>query len=209
MNTLYTLSAVVIASASTSVLAGISTYTDASSQISSITNSADFNGLINFQSLYEYNEDGLEVSIDRSYFSWNPPGFDGSEMFYAGTGSLDLVEISLGGSDFADIDMQVSSGWLENGPATMYLWVQAYQDGNLVQEFDIDAIGGQYIGLQGGGFDQLFIGSYVTAEVRDLHDASQRNAIAIDNIRAGTVPAPGTLAIPVMLLAGLRPKRTR
>tara|TARA_R110002072_G_scaffold42064_3_gene117427 strand:- start:33143 stop:33772 length:630 start_codon:yes stop_codon:yes gene_type:complete len=200
-------SAALIAAASSCVFAGIATYTSESSQIDSITNSANFNGLINFQSLHEYSEDGLEVSIDRSYFSWNPPGFDGSEMFYAGTGSLDLVEISLGGVDFADIDLQVSSGWLENGPATMYLWVQAYQDGNLVQEFDIDAIGGEYIGFQGGGFDQLFIGSYVSADVRDLHDASQRNAIAIDNIRAGTVPAPGTLAIPAMLLAGLRRKR--
>jgi hypothetical protein len=207
MNRAQVLSTVLIAAFSAGVSAGISTYTSENSLISSITNTANFNSLLNFQSLQNYTEDGLEVSIDRTYFSWDPPGFDGSEMFYAGTGSLDLVEISLEEDEFADIDMQVSSGWLEDGPAIMYLWIQAYNDGNLVQEFDINAIGGEYIGFQGGGFDQIFIGSYVTAEIRDLHDAGQRNAVAIDNIRAGSIPAPSTLTVPAMLIVGLR--RTR
>ena len=45
------------------------------------------------------------AGANRTYFSWEAPGFDGSEMFYANTGSLELVNISLSsGADFNDLD---------------------------------------------------------------------------------------------------------
>jgi len=164
---------------------------------------ADFNGIANNQSLMNYQEDGLGVSVNRSYFSWDAPGFDGSEMFYAGTGSLELVEISrTNGEDFNDLDMQISSGWSPNGIGDMYLLIQVYDDGQLTQEFDLNAITGDYVGLVGGGFDRVLIGSYATAEVRDSHVSNERNAIAIDNLRAGTmVPAPSSIAM--LALAGM------
>jgi len=188
--------------------ASISTYTSDISQIGSETNYADFNELVVEQSLLGYQEDGLQVSSHRDYFSWDAPGLDGSEMYYANTGALELIEISkVDGSDFNDMDMQLSSGWSPNGPGTMYLWMQVYSDGGLVAEFNLDVLTGDYVGLTGGGYDTVMIGSYVNAEIRDLHDAGQWNAIAIDNLRAGTVPAPGTLLIPALAAAGLRRRR--
>jgi len=195
---------------SSNALASISTYSSDVSLIGGISNSANFNSLVNDQSLLGYEEGGLEVSADRNYFSWNAPGLDGSEMFYANTGALELVDITLvSGADFTDLDMQISSGWspVEIGP--MYLWVQLYDDGGLVQEFDIDATTGDYIGLVGGGFDQILIGSYASAEIRDSHTSNARNAIAIDNIRVGTVvPAPGTLLVSAIGMIGLRRRRS-
>ena len=192
-----------LAISASGVLAGISTYTSDTSLMGSLIGEADFNGLVNNQSLMNYQEGGLGVSINRSYFSWNPQGFDGSEMFYAGTGSLELVEISrTNGEDFNDLDMQISSGWSPDEIGDVYLWIQIYTDGELLQEFDLNTITGDYVGLVGGGFDRVLIGSYVTADIRDSHVANARNAIAIDNLRAGTmIPAPGSIAI--LAIAGM------
>jgi len=187
----------------------VSTYTSDISLNGGESNYASFNGLAEDQSLTGYQEDGLEVSVNRDYFSWNAPGFDGSEMFYANTGSFELVSISLvNGEDFGDMEMQVSSGWSPVGLGTMYLWIQLYSDGGLVSEIDLDATTGEYVGLVGGGFDQVLIGSFATGGLRDEHNTSNRNAIALDNIRVGTVvPAPGTLAVAALGLIGLRRRR--
>jgi len=195
---------------SANTVAGIFTFGGESSMISDVTNAADFNSLTHGQSLMGYEEDGLRVSVNRTYFSWDAPGLDGSEMFYANTGSLELVDISLSsGVDFNDLDMQVSSGWTQNGIGTVYLWIQLYDDGGLVGEFDLDSQSGQYVGIAGGGFDQVLIGSYATGEIRDGHTPNARNAIAIDNISAGTfVPAPGAFALFVVGgIAGMRRRR--
>lgn len=189
--------------------AGIATYTSDSTMIGDVTNSADFNGLVDEQSLDGYQEGGLEVSVSRDYYSWNAPGLDGSEMFYASTGALELVDISLvSGEDFSDIDMQISSGWSPIEVGTMYLWVQLYDGESLVSEFDIDATTGEYVGFIGGGFDLIRIGSYASSEIRDSHDENARNAIAIDNISVGTfVPAPGSLALGFVGLVAMRRRR--
>ncbi len=87
--------------------------------------------------------------------------------------------------------------------------MQAFNNGSLVYQADRDlSVPGEYLGLMGGGFDEVRIGSYVNAATRDLHDAAQRNAIAIDNLRAGSIPAPGTLAVPAIVMLGLRPRRS-
>tara|TARA_R110000737_G_scaffold2923_10_gene9316 strand:+ start:97411 stop:98040 length:630 start_codon:yes stop_codon:yes gene_type:complete len=205
----WTIGALVSATLASATLASVSTYTSDISMISDITNAANFNGLVNEQSLSGYQEGGLELNSDRDYFSWNAPGLDGSEMFYANTGELGLIDITLvDGSDFSDMDMQISSGWSPSQIGTMYLWVQLYNDGGLVGEFDIDATTGEYIGLVGGGFDQVSIGSYGSAAIRDSHNHAARNAIAIDNISVGTyVPAPGTLMLSGLGLIGLRRRR--
>ena len=192
-----------------SASASVATYTAAESQMGSQTNIADFNDLVVQQSLFEYQEDGLQVSTNRDYFSWNAPGLDGTEMYYANTGSLELVDITkVDGSNFNDVEMQVGSGWTPDAIGLVYIWVQAYADGSLVAEFDIDMLSGEYLGLTGGEFDQIKIGSYADAASRDLHDDTLRNAIAIDNLSVGTVvPAPGTLMIPALAGIGLVRRR--
>ena len=179
--------------ATSGACAGITSYTDTSSMLTDITNSADFNGLAPGQSLVGYEEDGFRLNVNRTYFSWDAPGLDGSEMFYSNTGALELVEITMSnGEDFRDVDMQISSGWTQSQVGLTYIWAQLYDDGQLVGEFDVDMVTGSYLGLAGGGFDQILIGSYVTASIRDAHNSNERNAIAIDNLRQGTlVPAPG------------------
>lgn len=175
----------------------IATYMNDSSEMGSVTNFASFNRLIDGQSLLNYQEDGLVVSVDRDYFYWNAPGMNGSDIFYAGTGSLELVEITkVSGENFDDLDMQISSGWTASQVGTVYLWIQLYDDGDLVFEGDLNSVSGKYVGIQGGGFDRVLIGSYVNAGVRDGHDPFARNAIAIDNLSAGTrVPTPGGVAL--------------
>tara|TARA_R110002111_G_scaffold67833_1_gene110292 strand:+ start:3888 stop:4553 length:666 start_codon:yes stop_codon:yes gene_type:complete len=209
MNDQVSIAVCTLAISASVLIAGISTYTSDTSLMGSIVGHAEFNGLVNNQSLMNYQEDGLGVSINRSYFSWNPQGFDGSEMFYAGTGSLELVEISRSnGEDFIDLDMQISSGWSPTEIGHMYLWIQVYNDGQLTQEFDLDSVTGNYVGLVGGGFDRVLIGSYATAGIRDSHIYNERNAIAIDNLRAGTmIPAPNGIAI--FSFAGMLTARRR
>lgn len=159
-----------------------------------VTGFSDFNTLSDGQSLMGYQEGGLVTSVNRSYYSWDAPGLDGSEMFYASTGSLELTSISReNGDDFQDLDMQISSGWTPNSIGTVYLWIQLYDNGNLVFEDNLNAQSGEYVGIVGGGFDQVLIGSYASESVRDSRNPNARNAIAIDNLSAGTfVPTPGT-----------------
>lgn len=181
--------------------AGISNYTNDASLIVDVTAFSDFNTLTPGQSLMGYEEGGIRTSVNRTYFSWDAPGLDGSEMFYASTGSLEQTEITrTTGEDFSDIDMQISSGWTPNAIGPVYLWVQLLNDGNLVFESNIDIQSGDYVGFVGGGFDEILIGSYASEAVRDARDPAARNAIAIDNISVGTfVPTPGGISL---LLAG-------
>jgi len=191
--------------------AGVTASTSASSLIVDATNAALFNDLTDGQSLLGYEEDGVRVSVNRTYYNWDVPGLDSSGMFYPNTGSLELVDISRSsGADFQDLDMQIASGWSPESIGTVFVWVQLYNDGSLVQEFDIDMLAGSYLGFAGGGFDQVLIGSYVNAERRDLHNPFERNAIAIDNLRLGTlVPAPASTAmLGLGLLMGTRRRRS-
>ncbi|MBL4809197.1 MAG: hypothetical protein JKY43_03955 [Phycisphaerales bacterium] len=205
----YSIGMLALAATAGSALASISTYTSNTSMIGGLTNYADFNNLNNFQSLLNYQEDGLQISADRDYFSWNPPGLDGSEMFYAGTGALELINITLvNGDNFNDIDMQISSGWSPSAIDTVYLWAQLYNNGTLINEFNINAQSGEYVGFTGGGFDQILIGSYASEQIRDSRNPNARNALALDNISAGTVvPAPATLLLPALAMIGIRPRR--
>ena len=139
----------------TAASAGVTQYTSDGSMLTDVTNSADFNALVPGQSLMGYEEDGLRLSVNRTYFSWDAPGLDGSEMFYSNTGALELVDITLNsGDNFQDVDMQIASGWTADAIGEVYIWAQLYDDGSLVGEFDVDLMSGSYLGFAGGGFDQ-------------------------------------------------------
>ena len=210
MNIQYTTAALAALAFSTGALAGLPVYTNSFSLIQDDTHNANFNALVQQQSLVDYQEDGLNVNVDRDYFSWDAPGFDGSEMYYASTGSLSRYEITLAdGGNLNDFEMQVSSGW-QSESSTVYLWIEVFQNDDSVGSFDVDTTYGQYVGIQGINFDTVRIGAYATAELRDAHNESERNALALDNLSVGTyvpVPTPGTLAISATALFGLRRRR--
>ena len=186
--------------------AGVSAYTSNTSEIVNVTNTALFDDIVTNTPLQNYTEDGLRVHIDDFAFGgFTPPGFDGSGFWYPNGGVTELGDITkTDGTDFDSIDFQVSHGF---GGNQIWVWMQVYNDGGLIAEFDFDVIGGTYIGVTGGGFDQILVGSYADGATRDEHDPANLNAIAIDNMNAGIIPAPGALA--VLGLAGLTARRRR
>lgn len=173
------------------------------------TNLAEFEGIPDESSLMGYSEDGLSVSVDASAYNWNAPGLDGSGVFYANTGTRSLIDISLmSGEDFGAMDLQFSTGWDANNPTTVYLWVQVWNDGQMVQELDINGVSGQFLALAGDDFDLVRIGSYQSSSERDEHLESNKNAIVVDNISVGTlVPTPGAAGL--LAVGGLAASRRR
>jgi hypothetical protein len=195
--TTYTNTALLLALAASAASADIMSYIADDSMVTATTNSAQFEGIADEQSLSNYQEDGFAVGIDALAYNWDVPGLDDSGHYYPSTGALALVSISLvGGGDFDTVDMQIASGWNLDEGGPVYLWAQAYSMNTLVAEFDIDSTNGDYVGFTGGGFDTILIGAYVNDAIRDQHNPLNRNAIVIDNLSAGQlVPAPGALAM--------------
>ena len=114
------------------------------------------------------------------FWGYNFCGGDGTSSCYLDGGSNDMMTVErLDGADFGTIEMQLGDGWCK---ANLYVWVQAYNDGNLVAEWDIDTTWGTYIGVTGGGFDELHLAGYFDAATRDAHNDMGYNAIGIDNV---------------------------
>ncbi len=195
--TTYTNTALLLALAASAASADITSYIADDSMVTAATNSAQFEGIADEQSLSNFQEDGFAVGIDALAYNWDAPGLDNSGHYYPSTGALALVSISLvSGADFDTVDMQIASGWNLDEGGPVYLWAQAYSMNTLVAEFDIDSTNGEYVGFTGGGFDTILIGAYVNDAIRDQHNPLNRNAIVIDNLSAGQlVPAPGALAM--------------
>jgi hypothetical protein len=123
--------------------------------------------------------------VPDEFWGYPFPGGDGTPSLYFNGGDTDVLGITrLDGADFDTIEMQVGAGW---GGPTVYLWVQAFEDGVQVASFDHDAQYGDYIGVTGGGFDELRIGGYNTAEDRNLHQETTYQALAVDNVSTGTI----------------------
>lgn len=197
MTTNITAATLLLALSTTIASADVVSYIADDSMVTATTNSAQFEGIPDEQSLANYAEGGFDVSVNAISYEWDVPGMDNSGHYYPSTGALALVSISLtNGGAFDTLDMQVASGWNLDIGGPVYLWAQAYSMNTLVAEFDIDSTNGQYVGFTGGGFDTILIGAYVNDEVRDQHNPLNRNTIVIDNLSAGQlVPAPGALAM--------------
>ena len=155
---------------------------------------ATFDGLQNGSPLQNYQEDGLTLDVNDFAFVFTPVGFNPAwgPPYYPNGGIDDLDEITrTDGQDFNVLEMNMSHGF---AGLNIFAWIQAYLDGGLVDQFDVDFQGGTLIGLT-GVFDEVRIGAYGSAATRDLHDPSQLNAVAVDNVAFGLVPEPTSLAL--------------
>jgi hypothetical protein len=134
---------------------------------------------------------GVHSNPEGQFVFWGyiPPHGDGTPTCYFNGGALDVMGITLlDGSDFETVEFQAATGYK---PPTAYLWIQAYLDGSPVASFDFDAQQSQYVGITGGGFDELRIGGYYDTGHRDLHDERVYEALALDNISYGPAGLPG------------------
>ncbi len=156
----------------------------------------------NGQTLVNYQSAGLRVHVNDFAFVFTPCGFNNPNVYYPNGGVGERINVTkVNGGDFAILETQVSHGF---GGCTIFMWASAYNNGNLIAHFDADVQGGTLIGFE-GVFDELVIGSYQNAQVRDTHDELALNAIALDNMQHGTGqsrytcatsgPCPGTKTI--------------
>ncbi len=157
----------------------------------------------NGRSLRNYVGEDLIVDVQGSSFIFTPCGFNNENIYYASGGGAGRITITrIDGRDFDTLEMLISTGRNE---CTVYLWVAAFLDGNLLDEFDADLPGGTLVGLQ-GIFDKVEIGAYANAVIRDEHNRGYLNYLAIDDMEYGrgggggyrlsvTGQCPGTVTV--------------
>jgi hypothetical protein len=161
-----------------------------------------------------YTEDGISVNqIDQalptpwsSYnqiaVTYNPPGFFGSYSWYANGGDVGYTDITeQNGSAFNAVSILTGFGNSNQGGS--YLNYELLMNGAVVLSGSVMQLSGTAspVTFYGGGFDQIFLSATQGAPAKIGSGVYQ--ALAIDNIKVGSVsaiPEPGTLA---MLLAGL------
>lgn len=146
------------------------------------------------------------VNTVANFWGYAFPGGDGTASLYFNGGAADVLGVTmLDTSDFNQVETMVGAGF---GGPNVYLWVQAYNNGVQVGSFDLDTTYGSYIGVKGGGFDEVRIGGYNDAASRDAHNELNFQALAVDNFSyGGVIPAPGAAGL--LGLAGLSAARRR
>jgi len=121
---------------------------------------------------------------------------------YQNSGDQSLLHFQLtSGADFNQVQFDVSNGF--NTPTT-FAWIRLFNNGTAIGSgFDLDVTSGGTVTVWTDGattFDEVRVGTYFTATIRNQHNAGNVSATAIDNIVAGTrgtgaVPEPATLAM--------------
>lgn len=146
------------------------------------------------------------VNTNANFWGYAFPGGNGTASCYFNGGASDVLGVKkTDNSDFAQVETMVGAGF---GGPNVYLWVQAYNNGVQVGSFDLDTTYGQYIGVKGGGFDEVRIGGYNDAGSRNAHNEGTFQALAVDNFSwGGNVPAPSAAAL--LGLGGLAAGRRR
>lgn len=173
--------------------AAMGQYQYTGSQIGSPDGTAKFDGIADGQSLLGYTESGLTVSMDHIEYKWQPLGFDASGNYYPNGGDYEQAVVTQsGGGDFGALEFQVSDGWYK---PDIYAWIQVLNNGVTVADYNYDVAAGDVIGVGGGGFDELRVAAYYSAAERDAHSPTGYNAIAIDNMSYGAIPAPATAGL--------------
>ncbi len=129
----------------------------------------------------------------------------GTESLYFNGGRNDIMKFTrLDAGDFDTVEFQVGTGYA--GP-NMFAWITVWNNGGQVASFDVDTTFGTYLGITGGGFDEVRFQAHVAAGTRDLDIEITFGAGAVDNFSYGVIPAPGAIAL--LGLAGLVSKRRR
>ncbi len=147
---------------------------------------ANFNTLKYPDSILNYQEGGLIVSMDHIEFEFVQ--MDGTASYYPNAGDTEMTIITRAdGENFQALEFQVWNGWATD---PNYVWAEAYLGGELQASFDIDhpsqSQNFPVLGFK-GRFDQIRIASYYEPSVRDAHDPAGYQAIAMDNMRFGTI----------------------
>jgi len=124
-------------------------------------------------------------------------GGDGTPSLYMG-GSFDMLGVTrVDRADFDAIEFNAGDGFVAN--CFDYLWIRAYLDGVAVADYTVDMPRWQTVGLVGGEFDEIRVGAYSgpTGRNRACADGNERalQALAIDNVRFGTIIARLMLAV--------------
>jgi hypothetical protein len=150
--------------------------------------------------LIAYQEAGLQVSCNSTDEGQGctrccrPWGFSLGGYYYGGPIQQLVTITRADGGALSALEWQAGdyyNGCLA-GDGVIYLWALVYSGGN-VTSFDINAPAGSYVGFS-GVFDMVQVGAYSNAYARDLHQPSQPQAIAMDNMRYVSSPCPAFAA---------------
>jgi hypothetical protein len=114
-----------------------------------------------------------------------PSGFSAGGYYYGGP-LQQLVSIKRAdGGALSALEFQAGDYYngcaYPGGDGIIYLWALVYSGGNFTS-FDLNVPSGMYVGFQ-GVFDQVRIGAYSNAALRDQHIETYPQAIAMDNMR--------------------------
>jgi MYXO-CTERM domain-containing protein len=151
------------------------------------------------------NVTSIHVNEGGGFWGYDGGG-DGTVDCYFNGGQNDIMSVTkLDGTDFNTIEMQVGNGF---GANPQYIWVRAFNNGGLVDEFNVDLAIGGILGMTGGGYDEFRIAVYNDPTIRDQRVETNYSAGSIDNFGWNDpIPAPGAAAL--LGLAGIAAGRRR
>lgn len=129
-------------------------------------------------------------------------GGNGTKALYVG-GAEDMLSVTrLDREAFDAIEFNAGNGIVDQ--CYNYLWIRAYLDGVPIADYLVDMPRWETVGLVGGEFDEIRVGSYSTPGGRDnvARDGNERaiQTLMIDNVRVGSIHA-----WPSLTLSGRRP----
>ncbi len=179
----------------------------AGNSVSIMNYSATFDAIVSGQSLVDYTEDNLVISVDdTAYLNLNPgTGFD-NHFYYGNGGNNSYVSLATeDGQKIMGLEFLIGSGRSLVNDGAGYLAWEIYDDGRMAGSgFSYLDHAGYVVGWKDSeGFDELRVGySYLPD-----YEFGQIQGIALDNVRVQTdsfpVPEPATAMLFALGLAGL------
>lgn len=190
---------VIIVASSSAVAAIVSV--GSGTAVDDVDRTADFNDIVQLQSLDGYTHDQLIISVDStSHIYFDPTngngGFSGA-FHYPGSGvTHHLTSISAeDGAEIYAVEMNVGTGWHST---TTYVYWELIDDAIVIDSGAISLDSGAVLGLnEPDGFDELHIGAFATFELAEAATgATLGHSLAIDNLVADlTIPEPTSLSL--------------
>lgn len=181
-----------------------------------------FDSLTNGTSLATYSEDSMTILYDgfaSSQGNTTHPGFTpfhGQNFLYSGGGSHGTLKIQTSdGLDAKGLEFVIGTGFGGSLPLQVHAAWEAYRDSTLIGSGVFSALVGDVIGFSDDiGFDEIWIDTD-SSPLTGISDATNTNAIAIDDVLVGftvadtPVPEPGTYLVFGLGLIGLTVLRRR